>query len=870
MTNDVVALDAVDAAQAAVVGGKAANLGELLRIDGVVVPSGFCVTTDGFDRAVAAASIDDLLDRLNALESGDLGGLVSVAAEIRTAIEAVDVPVDVRTAIGAEVARAGDAAAWAVRSSATAEDLPTASFAGQHDSFLNVIGADSVVDHVRRCWASLFTDRAVAYRQHHRFDHRSVRMAVVVQQLVDPVAAGVLFTADPVSGNRRVATIDAGFGLGEALVAGAVEPDVITVRDRVVVDRTVGAKQVAVRPVPGGGTEVRPLDAARAGTEVLTDAQAVQLVALGRRIEAYLGSPQDIEWCRVDDERTGEGRFVLVQSRPITTLFPIPANAADGANHVYVSVGHQQMMTDPFTPFGLSFHQMIAGPPMHEAAGRLFVDVTMMLASPDARPAVIDALGTSDPLIGRALEAVASRDGFLPPPPPVPPPAPPKVRELPLIPADPAIVAELIERSRASVAQLEHDIAGRTGPDLLDFIEGDVAELKRILTDPDSRPALLSGFGAALRLNDDLLEWLGEKNAVDVLSLSAPGNVTAEMGLALLDVADAIRPHLDVVAFLRTTDDDGFLDQLTGLPGGPEARAAIDRFLDEYGMRCVGEIDITRPRWFEQPRALVPAILSNVDGFEPGEADRRFEEGRRLAESKADELLDRLRVLPDGDAKADEAEALIARVRTFAGYREYPKFGYIRRFGIYKRALLAEADRLVAAGVLRQSDDAWYFRFEELHEVVRTGIADLDLVDERRAALAAYVPMRPPRVLTSEGEEVGAAYDRGDLPDGALPGLAVSAGTVEGRARIIVDLANVVIEPGDILVTVGTDPSWSPLFVSIAGLVTEAGGLMTHGAVIAREYGLPAVVGVERATELIADGQRIRVHGTDGYVEILD
>lgn len=865
MTSDVRRLDEVGRDDRDRVGGKGANLGELSRIGGIRVPPGFCVTTAAFDHALSAASVDDLLDRLGSIEADDLAALASVAAEIRTAVEAVEVPAALADAIAAAVRGEGDdLAAWAVRSSATAEDLPTASSAGQQDTFLNVIGADAIVEHVRRCWASLFTDRAVAYRQHRGVDHRGVRMAVVVQRMVEPDASGILFTADPVSGNRKVATIDAGFGLGEALVSGLVNPDVLTVRDGEVVDRSVAAKTVAVRALAGGGTEARPVDPSLAGAPVLSDAQAVDLVAIGRRIEAHFGSPQDIEWCLVD------GEFAIVQSRPITTLFPIPVNAADGANHVYVSVGHQQMMTDPFTPFGLSFHQMIAGPPMFEAAGRLFVDVTMMLASPVSRPAVIDALGTSDPLIGRALERVASRDGFLPDPPAEVPPAPPKVREIPLLAADPAIVAELVERSQASVAQLEHAIEGRSGTDLLDFIEGDIPELKRILTDPDSRPVIFAGFGAALRLNDDLQEWLGEKNAADVLSLSAPGNVTAEMGLALLDVADAIRPHPDVVAFLRTTDDAGFLARLTALPGGVEAQQAIERFLDQYGMRCVGEIDITRPRWFEDPRALVPAILANVDGFEAGEAERRFEQGRARAEGKAAELLERLRALPDGEAKAAEAETLIARVRTFAGFREYPKFGYIRRFGIYKRALVSEADRLVAAGVLREPSDAWFLRFEELREVLHAGVADLDLVDERRAALAAYGSMTPPRVITSEGEAVAAGYDRDDLPVGALAGLAVSTGTVEGRARVVRDLADAAIEPGDVLVTVGTDPSWSPLFVSIAGLVTEVGGLMTHGAVIAREYGLPAVVGVERATELIADGQRIRVHGADGYVELLD
>lgn len=836
---DVVGLDDLDRTQLAVAGGKGANLGELRRIDGIQVPDGFCITTGAFDRALAAAGVDGLVAQLGTLAADALDDIARLASEVRAAIEAVPVEPALAAAIGAALEGLGGGPV-AVRSSATAEDLPTASFAGQQDSFLDVVGADAVVEAVRRCWASLFTDRAITYRLRNGFDHRQVHMAVVVQAMVAPRASGVLFTADPMTGARSLARVDAVRGLGEALVSGAVTPASLAVRGDEVIER--------------GGE----------GDPVLDDDEVLDLVALGRRIEAHLGVPQDIEWC------LGGDGFAIVQSRPITTLFPIPANAADGANHVYVSVGHQQMMTDPFTPFGLSFHQLIAGPPMFEAAGRLFVDVTMMLASPETRPAVIDALGTSDPLIGQALEAVADRPGFLPDPPAQLPPAPPKVREIPLLPADPAIVAELIGRSQASVAQLAEDIAGRTGTDLLAFIEGDIPELRRVLTDPDSRPVIFAGFGAALRLNDDLLEWLGEKNVVDVLSLSAPGNVTAEMGLALLDVADAIRPHPDVVAFLRGTDDEGFLDALDDLPGGAEVRAAIDRFLDEYGMRCVGEIDITRPRWSEQPRALVPAILANVDGFEAGEAERRFERGRVQAEAKAADVLARLRALPDGEAKAEEVEGLIARVRTFAGFREYPKFGYIRRFGIYKQALVAEADRLVAAGVLRERDDAWFFRFEELQEVVRSGQADLALVDERRAALAAARSLEPPRVLTSDGEAVAAAYDRADVPDGALAGLAVSSGTIEGRARVILDLADAAVERGDVLVTRGTDPSWSPLFVSIAGLVTEVGGLMTHGAVIAREYGLPAVVGVERATELIPDGARIRVHGTDGYIELLD
>jgi pyruvate,water dikinase len=345
------------------------------------------------------------------------------------------------------------------------------------------------------------------------------------------------------------------------------------------------------------------------------------------------------------------------------------------------------------------------------------------------------------------------------------------------------------------------------------------------------------------------------------------------MGLALQDVADAIRPHPDVVAFLQHVEhdggDDGFLDELARLAGGREARDAIGAYLDRYGMRCAGEIDITRPRWSERPTTLVPMILGNIKNFEPGAGQRRFAQGRHEAWKKEQELLERLRALPDGEHKAEQTRRRIDRVRTFIGYREYPKYGMVSRYFVYKQALLEEAERLVQAHVLRDKEDIFYLSFQELHDVVRTNQLDDQVIRQRKDAFRSYQALTPPRVLTSDGEAIAGAYRRDDAPAGVLVGLPVSAGTVEGRARVILDMAEADLEPGDILVTAFTDPSWTPLFVAIKGLVTEVGGLMTHGAVIAREYGLPAVVGVEHATRLIRDGQRIRVHGTDGYVEIL-
>ncbi|MDG4787582.1 phosphoenolpyruvate synthase [Micromonospora sp. WMMD1102] len=860
----VLGLDEVDGAQVAVVGGKGAQLGGLSRIAGVRVPAGFCVTTAAFRRIMREVpSIDDRLDRLSRLDPEDRAGIGALGAELRRDIERIIVPDDLGTAIVRALARLGEDAGYAVRSSATAEDLPTASFAGQQDTYLNVLGPDAVLRHVVRCWASLFTDRAVTYRQRNGIDHRKVLMAVVVQRMVLPQAAGVLFTADPVSGNRKVATVDASFGLGEALVSGRVNPDVFRVRDDEVVARTIASKRFAIEALPEGGTRDVPVDPERRERPALTDPQLLRLVRLGRRIAEHFGRPQDIEWCLVDDD------FQIVQSRPITTLFPVPA-VDDGENHVYVSVGHQQMMTDPMKPLGLSFWQMTTPRPMAEAGGRLFVDVTRALAAPTSRASILEAMDRSDPLIRDALQTVLERADFVRSVPDEGPGwAPMGSGGSSPVEADPAVVTELIERGRASVAAARRDIRSRSGSALFDFVRADIEELRRLLFDQRSLQVIMAGMEAAWWLNDRLQEWLGEKNVADTLSQSVPHNVTAEMGLALLDVADVIRPHPEVVAFLHDVEGDGFLDELAKLQGGPEARDAILSFLDRYGMRCVGEIDITRPRWSERPGTLVPLILGNVRNFGPGAGRQRFEQGRQEAEQKEREVLERLRALPDGARKADEAKRMIDRVRTFSGYREYPKYGMVSRYLDYKQALLAEADRLVRSGVLRNREDIFYLRFEELHEVVRTNRVDHRLLDARREEFDSYRALTPPRVLTSDGEAVAGAYRRDDVPTGALTGLPVSAGTVEGRARVVLDLAEADLEPGDILVTTHTDPSWTPLFVAVSGLVTEVGGLMTHGAVIAREYGLPAVVGVLDATRQISDGQRIRVHGTDGYVEIL-
>jgi phosphoenolpyruvate synthase/pyruvate phosphate dikinase len=863
MTDYVLGFEEIDRTQIARVGGKGAQLGELSRIEGITVPAGFCVTTAAFQRIVAhAPSFDEQLARLTAVRAEDGEAIRTISAEIRRSIEGIAIPDDLAAALNGALSQLGAQTACAVRSSATAEDLPMASFAGQQDTYLNVAGSAAILAHVSRCWASLFTDRAVTYRLQNGFDQRMVHMAVIVQRMVFPHAAGILFTADPITSNRKVAIVEAAFGLGEALVSGLVNPDTYAVRDGEIVAKAVALKQRAFYASPIGGTQEQSIELERQAQPALTDTQVIELARLGRRIEAHFRSPQDIEWCLMHND------FQFVQSRPITALFPIP-RADDDDNHVYLSVGHQQMMTDALKPLGISFWQLTALPPMHEAGGRLFVDVTARLASTAGRVALLEMMGRSDPLMRDALETVLARADFLPPVSDERPGAAPMGAAPTPIATDPAIVSELMARTQDSLATLRRAIRTKSGPALIEFIVEDIQELRRILFDPRGHQVFMSAMEATWWLNDQLQAWLGEKNVADTLAQSVHDNVTSEMGLALLDVADVIRPHHDVVAFLGQVEDDNFLDQLPQFAGGLETREAIVSFLDTYGMRGAGEIDITRPRWSERPTTLVPLILGNIKNFAPGTGPRRFAQGRQEAWQKEQEILARVRALPDGEHKAEEVKAKIDRVRTFIGYREYPKYGMISRYFIYKQALWEEAGRLVQEGLLRDRDDIFSLTLQELHEVVRTHRVDHALIRQRRDAYRSYRALTPPRVLTSEGEAIAGTYRRDDVPAGALVGLPVSGGTVEGRARVILDMVEAALDPGDILVTTYTDPSWTPLFVTIKGLVTEVGGLMTHGAVIAREYGLPAVVGVEHATQLIRDGQRIRVQGTEGYIEIL-
>jgi rifampicin phosphotransferase len=862
----------IDKTKLAMVGGKGANLGELSRIGGIQVPEGFCVTTEAYLAIIKNnREFNSLLDQLSLLKADNRKGISEISAEIRNIIEGIDIPEDMCKEITSSLAQLGDNNAYAVRSSATAEDLPTASFAGQQDTYLNIIGKEAILRHISKCWASLFTDRAVTYRIQNNFGHRKVHLSVVIQKMLFPEAAGILFTADPINSNRKVTSIDASFGLGEALVSGLVNPDIYKVREGIIVEKKISAKKMAIYASKKGGTEEKRIEDECQNKQTLSDEQILQLEQMGRKIEGYIGCPQDIEWCLY------ENKFFIVQSRPITTLFPVPEEQ-DGKNHVYMSFSHQQMMTDAMKPFGLSFFQLgIDDFPLIQAGGRLFIDLAHDLATTSGKRIVLMAALKMDPLMHTAIKALMKRENFmkslsrgkkafsmgsgyfswnLP------------VQFIKIYRSnDAAIVQALTSQNESSIRDMQQKIANLSGEELFAFIIEAQKQLKEGMY--RGMGVVFVGVYAVSWINKKMEKWLGEKSAADSLSKSAANNVTSEMGLALLDVADVVRQYPAVIEYFKHANNENFFEDLAKLDGGDAVSKSIQAYLEKYGMRCSGEIDITRSRFSEEPTALIPMILSNINIFEPDAHNALFEKGLLEAKQKEQDLLSRLVQLPGGKQKAKKTKKMISRLRNFVGYREYPKYIMVGYYWVIKQAIMQEAVKLVQKGVIQEKQDIYYLSFEEFREVVRTNRLDYSIITKRKEEYEVNEKLTPPRIMTSEGEVVFGEYDTGNIPKGALAGIPASSGIVEGQARVIFRMEDAELEEGDILVTAYTDPSWTPVFVSIKGLVTEVGGMMTHGAVVAREYGLPTVVGVENATRLIKDGQRIRVNGTEGYVEIL-
>ncbi|UJW30402.1 pyruvate, water dikinase [Saccharothrix sp. AJ9571] len=798
----------LDSSMIELAGGKAAGLGEMIRA-GERVPDGFCLTVESY----VARDLPEkaLLEAYRQLGGGRV----------------------------------------AVRSSATAEDLPDASFAGQQDTFLDVEGDGPLVDAVRECWASLHSDRATAYRAAAGIDDAA--MAVVVQRMIDPVVAGVLFTANPITGCRTEMVVDAAPGLGTAVVDGSV---------------------VADHYVLGEGSP----DSPEGGC--LDDLQLRQLRDAGRRLQRHFGSPQDIEWA-IDPA----GTLWLLQSRPITTLFPLPPGT--GETRLYLEFGHIQGMLRPCTPMGVSLLKIGAAqwfqahgvrdalldplPRLVPIGGRLYFDLTDFIRSTVLRDQLPTSLEIYGPRVQSSMERMLTDPRFAPRP-GLPFRLGNAVRVTALL--APSLLAGLVsslvrpDAARARAYRAVDEIRRRTVPPetatagtRLDWVAEDSHGVVMSRGMLGLMGPLMAGImvGAAPAA---LLGDLVSAEELDVVLGGMPHNVTTEMDLELWDLAVKAREHRAL--FLGTAP----AELATRYRAGELPDIGMARFLDRYGLRAAAEIDVGLPRWEEDTAPLWATIANYLRVDDPAqEPDRRF----RLAAAKAEEMIDTLarRVRRERPIRGRIAVFFMRRSRRLTGLREIGKFAWLPALQTSRRQLLMIGEHLVTRRLLARADDIMFLDLGEARSAVRHGADHRDLVALRRADYRREL-RRPsvPGALLSDGTDVEALAPTEPAEDGVLTGMAGAAGRATGKARVIRDPAGAHIEPGEILVAPTTDPGWTPLFLTTAGLVTETGSPLAHGPTVAREYGIPAVICVRNATREIKTGQLITIDGSAGTVRI--
>jgi rifampicin phosphotransferase len=873
----------VDGSMLGVAGGKAVNLGIMSRA-GLPVPPGFCVTTHAY-RMVVADRLSDLLDKLAI--AGDADVRAGLADEARSRVLNAPVPNDLATAIGTHYRRLGLGEAVAVRSSATAEDLPQASFAGQQDTYLNVVGDQDLLQAIRRCWASLWTDRAVSYRTHNGIDHRTVFLAVVVQRMIDAQAAGVMFTANPVTGSRAETVIDASSGLGEAIVSGAVNPDhfVVDTARRTIVERRLGDKRIRVKARSGGGTETEERDDLSA-QPCLTDDQILELADLGQRVSDVYTSPQDTEWA-LDEE----GRLWLTQARPITTLFPAPGSDT-GEPRVFLCMTLAQGLTRPITPMGLAAFRMIgsniaaalgrppanplAGPPPMAIAGqRVFLDITPVLRYAVSRKLILGAFGAMEARSSAVLKALADDPRF-----PIVGRFPwralaPVARlaigraKVPLRLAaaliNPVLAPRLIARTERKLRIAMSLPADATPAERLNHVEQQLAG-GLFLTMPTvfSYPA---GGLLMLRLARKALGDLARPGDLQTVLRGLPNNVTTEMDLELWRITERIRDDADSAKAFSQGTTAALTARYRNRTLPPVAQQELTGFLRRYGHRAVAEIDLGMPRWADDPSHIVGVISNYLRLDDPDHAPGvQFQQGEVAAATMITELVER--AWQRSHAKARFVGFALERARRLVGFRESPKSLLIFTLGALREQLVRVGEALAQQGRIEVADDIFFLDIPEVRRAL-AGEAMHDLVAQRREAYDVELRRRHiPRLLLSDGTELEAVAAAVLPRHGAMSGTPASPGTVTAPARVVLDPVGAHLEPGEILVAPSTDPGWTPLFLTAGGLVMEMGGSNSHGAVVAREYGIPAVVGVADATMKIETGQRVTVDGAAGLVSV--
>ena len=876
-----------------IVGGKAANLGEMIHA-GLPVPPGFCVTTTAYAQVAEGSKIDAILTELSMTDSSDAAQLSKLASTVRAAIMAAPMPTSIEEAI-TEAYRTlgeGEFVPVAVRSSATAEDLPYASFAGQQDTYLNIIGEEALIAAVRRCWASLWTDRAVSYRGSLGLDQHRVQLAVVVQRMVEAEVAGVLFTANPVTGKRREAVIDANPGLGEAVVSGVTNPDHFEVNTATgeIVERRLSDKRIVIRGTADGGT-VQTESGASLGEACLSDAQIGELAQLGAQVEAHYGMPQDIEWA-ID----ATGKLWLTQSRPITTLYPLPANAPDNDDElrVYWSLNVFQGVFQPLTPMGIAVlrligstaaslfdlapHDPLNGPSiLVDPGSRLFADVTAALRTKIGRTFLIEATGFAEARSSVLLQQLTadSRLSLKPTP---------RWRVIrafgslsaktraPLIITQaafkPRAAVERMQRARARLEALRVTSPENNAANPADRLKA-LEQLMSDWVEPLFRtfpPILASGIGS-WGLASRLLKGIAAPDELQIALRALPHNPTTEMDLDLWALSRRVAADATAARHVSETGPEQLAQEYRAGTLPPILQQGLADFLHHYGHRGVAEIDVGLPRWREDPTHILGVLANYLQLNDPALApDAQFRRGAQEAEAMVADLTQR--ATRKGRLRGMLVGFFLKRARAMVGLREMPKFCLILIVAYMREVLQSVGKEMAEAGCLGSDEDIFFLTLQEAH-AAQSGEDMHDIVRARRMAYEYELQRRHlPRVLLSDGTEPGPAVTDGAESQGMLRGTPASPGSITGPARVILNPTGAHLEPGEILVAPSTDPGWTPLFLTAGGLVMEMGGSISHGAVVAREYGIPAVVGVTRATERIITGQQITVDGSHGIVTL--
>ena len=885
----VVPLDTLDRAKLPLTGGKAANLGELIHA-GFVVPAGFCVTTAAYARVSARAGLDTYLSRLEeAHVRSDSARQLELATSMRTALRETPLPPEVIEAVTSayHALSAGIPVPVAVRSSATAEDLPDASFAGQQETLLNVIGIEALLSAIQRCFASLWTDRATQYRSSLGIAARLVRLAVVVQRMVEAEVAGVLFTANPLTGKRREAVIDANPGLGEAVVSGVTNPDHFVVQTTTgeIVERRLGDKQVIMRAATGGGTEVVKQSEPQAVAS-LSDEQVRRLAEQGAQVEAHFGVPQDIEWA-LDPS----GQVFLLQARPITTLFPLPqtAPAKDEELRVFLAFGVQQGTYRPFTPMGLSALRLLAsgglslmglpvrdplvGPRfVREAAGRPFFEVTAALRSSFGRRFLLSAMREAE------VHAASSFESLVTDPRLSLRPTPRRAfgRAFVLLLARTRLPWYLVQAFLAphtATRRVQRFLAQLRKPPRSDVCADAAAHLaaaERLLLSClrlafRISPVMLAGM-QSFALARLLLRDRASESECQLVLGGSPANPTIQMNLALWRLFQQIRADEPGLRLLTTTPAASLAQdyQQGRLP--TSLQEGMAHFLEEYGHQSVCELDLGVARWSEDPTYVFELLTGYLQMRESAQApDLQLQRTQAAASAMIEQLSQRAR--HQSWLRGWLVRLLLIRAHALSGSREMTRFVVGLRLAQARTLLWPVGEALRQAGRLAEAADLFSLTFPEVHAAL-AGADQRAKVGERRAIFDQELRRRHvPLVLLSDGTEPTSARTF-DQEGAALRGTPASPGRVTALARVILDPKEARLAPGEILVAPSTDPGWTPLFLKAAGLVMAAGGAMAHGAIVAREYGIPAVVAVADATTRIATGSRLTVDGTTGTVII--